>query len=196
MDEIKSAFERAMEKVEKIEKASEPELLKWKYVPEGQILAVRYLKDEFNLAVEVGKYEDKTKHFIVEGAEEILLRNINLPSNDFARKNNKKAMEAIKALKRDKAGVENVYSKIRRIFAHYEQEGEQQKRQAYEMLKQDFQAKVQQAIQKQGGLPAGAKINIESQPQFQQEWRMVLTQLDSQYQKLLEEYKQEIMSIR
>jgi hypothetical protein len=196
MGEIKSAFEKAMEKVERIEKASEPELLRWKYVPEGQKLAVRYLRDECNLAVEVGKYEDKTKHFIVEGAEEILLRNINLPANDFARKNNKKAMEAIKALKRDKTGVENVYSKIRRIFTHYEQEGDQQRRHAYEMLKQDFQVKVQQAIQKQGGLPVGAKINIESQPQFQQEWRMVLTQLDSQYQKLLEEYKQEIMSIR
>ena len=196
MDEMKSAFEKAMEKVEKIEKASEGELLKWKYIPEGQRLAVRYLKDECNLAVEVGKYEDKTKRFIVEGAEEILLRNINLPANYFARKNNKKAMEAIKALKRDKAGVENVYSKIRRIFAHYEQEGEQQRRQAYEMLRQDFQGKIQQAIQKQGGLPAGAKINIESQPQFQQEWRMVLTQLDSQYQKLLEQYKQEIVSIR
>jgi len=196
MDEMKSAFEKAMEKVEKIEKASEGELLKWKYIPEGQRLAVRYLKDECNLTAELGKYEDKAKRFIVEGAEEILLRNINLPANYFARKNNKKAMEAIKALKRDKAGVENVYSKIRRIFAHYEQEGEQQRRQAYEMLRQDFQGKIQQAIQKQGGLPAGAKINIESQPQFQQEWRMVLTQLDSQYQKLLEQYKQEIVSIR
>ncbi len=196
MDEMKSAFEKAMERVGKIEKASEEELLRWKYVPEGQRLAVKYLKDECNLTVELGKYGDEAKHFIVEGAEEVLLRNINLPANDFARKSNKKAMEAIKALKRDKAGVENVYSKIRRIFAHYEQEGEQQRRQAYEMLKQDFQAKIQQAIQQQGGLPVGAKINVENQPQFQQEWRMVLTQLDSQYQKLLEEYKQEITSIR
>ena len=105
-------------------------------------------------------------------------------------------MEGIKVLKRDKAGLENVYSKIRRIFGHYEQEGEQQRRQAYEMLKQDFQAKIKQAIQQQGGLPMGAKIDIERQPQFQEEWRRVLIQLDSQYHKLLGEYKKEIVSLR
>jgi len=43
MGEIKSAFERAMERVEKLEKPSEEEVLKWKYVPEGQKLAAEYL---------------------------------------------------------------------------------------------------------------------------------------------------------
>jgi DNA integrity scanning protein DisA with diadenylate cyclase activity len=126
----------------------------------------------------------------------VLLRSIGLAINELAKKNNRRAMEAIKALKRDKAAVENVYSKMRRIFNHYEQEGEQQRRQAYEMLKQDFQMRIQQAIQQQGGLPMGAKIDIESQPQFQEEWRRTLAQLDSQYQKLLEEYKREILGIR
>lgn len=195
MGEIKSAFEKAMERVEKIGKASEEEVIKWKYIPEGQKLAVRYLKDECNLTVELGKYEDKAKPLVTQGAEEVLLRNINLPANDVAKKNNKKVMEAIKALKRDKGGVENVYSKIRNIFSHYEQEGEQQRRQAYGMLKQDFQTKIQQ-LMKQQGLSMGANINVESQPQFQEEWRRVLARMDSQYYKLLDEYKQEIVHIR
>jgi hypothetical protein len=196
MGEIKSAFEKAMEKVEKIGEASEEELMKWKYTPEGQRLAVEYLKEECNLTAELGKYKDEEKPFVAKGAEEVLLRSIDLAINELAKKNNRRAMEAIKALKRDKAAVENVYSKMRRIFNHYEQEGEQQRRQAYEMLKQDFQMRIQQAIQQQGGLPMGAKIDIESQPQFQEEWRRTLAQLDSQYQKLLEEYKQEILGIR
>jgi len=195
MGEIKSAFEKAMEKVENLGKASEEELMRWKYIPEGQKLAVSCLKDECNLAVEVGKYGDKEKPIVTEGAEEILLRNINLPVNDFAKKSNKKAMEAIKALKNDKGGVENVYSKIRHVFSHYEQEGEQQRKQSYEMLKQDFQAKIQQVMRQQG-LPAGANIDVERQPQFQEEWRRVSSQLDSQYYKLLDEYRQEITSIR
>ena len=196
MGEIKSAFEKAMEKVEKIGEASEEELMKWKYTPEGQRLAVEYLKEECNLTAELGKYGEETKRFVVEGAQEVLLRSIGLPLNEFAKKNSRRAMEAIKALKRDKASVENVYSKMRRIFAHYEQEGEQQRRQAYEMLKQDFQLKIQQAIQQQIGVPAGVKIDVERQPQFQEEWRRILAQMDSQYQKLLEEYKQEILDIR
>jgi hypothetical protein len=196
MGEIKSAFEKAMEKVANIGEASEEELMKWKYTPEGQRLAVAYLKEECNLTTELGKYKEEEKRFVAQGAEEVLLRSTGLPKNELAKKNNRRAMEAIKALKRDKASVENVYSKMRRIFSHYEQEGEQQRRQTYEMLKQDFQLKIQQAIQQQTGVPAGVKIDVERQPQFQEEWRRTLAQLDSQYQKLLEEYKQEILDIR
>ena len=196
MGEIKSAFEKAMERVEKIGEASEKEIARWKYIPEGEKLAARYLKDEGNLTAELGKYGEEAKHFVIEGAEEVLLRNIDLPLNDLAKKNSRRAMEAIKTLKKDKGSVENVYSKMRRIFSHYEQEGEQQKRQAYEGLRQDFHARIEQAIRQQGGLPAGANINVESHPQFQEEWRRVLAQLNSQYYKLLEEYKQEITGIR
>jgi hypothetical protein len=91
--------------------------------------------------------------------------------------------------------VENVYTKLRRIFNHYEQEGEQQRRQAYEAVKRDVEAKMQQAIQQQLGVAGSMKINVETQPQFQQEWRRALAQLESQYLKLLDECKQEISSI-
>jgi len=195
MDEIKSAFEKAMERIEGIGEASEEETMKWKFVPEGQKLAAMCLKEECNLAVELNKYRDKEKPFIIQGAEEVLLRNIGVPENDLAKKNNKKAMEAIKSLKKDKGAVENVYSKIRNVFSHYEQEGQQQKKQAYEMLKQDFYSKIQQVMRQQG-VPAGANIDIERQPQFQEEWRRVSAQLDSQYYTLLNEYKQEIINIR
>ena len=195
MDEIKSAFERAMERVNDIGEASAEEKMKWKYVPEGQKLAAMYLREECNLTVELNKYGDEEKPFVIHGTEEVLLRYIVLPENDLAKKNTKKAMEGIKALKNDKVNVENVYSKIRNIFSHYEQEGEQQRKQAYEMLKQDFQVKIQQLMRQQG-MPAGANVDIERQPQFQEEWRRVSSQLDSQYYNLLDEYKEEIKSIK
>ncbi|MBM4463128.1 MAG: hypothetical protein FJ012_07280 [Chloroflexi bacterium] len=196
MGEIKSAFERAMERVEKLEKPSEEEVLKWKYLPEGQKLAADYLREGGSLVAELGKHEEKAKRFVIKGAEEILLRNISLPINDVVRKNNKRAMDGIKAIKTDKGAIENVYSKMRRIFAHYENEGEQQRRQAYEGLRQDFQAGIEQAMRQQGNLPSGARVEAESHPQFREEWRNVLAQLDSQYLKLLDEYKQEIARIR
>ena len=98
-------------------------------------------------------------------------------------------------LKSDKIAVENVYSQLRHIFNHYMEQGEQQKKQAYETLKAEFESRVQQAVQQQLGLPAGIKIDVEKQPQFQEEWRKVQTQLDSQYYKLLDEYKQELLAI-
>jgi len=91
--------------------------------------------------------------------------------------------------------VENVYSKMRRIFNHYTEQGEQQKKQAYESLKAEFEAKMQQAVQQQLGSLMGVKIDVEKQPQFQEEWRRMQTQLDSQYLKLLDEYKQELSGI-
>jgi len=195
MDEIKSAREIAMEKVEKLGQATEEERLKWKYVPEGEKLAARYLKEDCNLVIELGEYEEKVRKYIVAGAGNILVRNINLPKNDLAKRNNKRAMEGLKSLKSDKVAVENVYSNLRHIFNHYVEQGGQQRKKAYETLKTEFEAKVQQAMQQQLGLITGFKIDVEKQPQFQEEWRQMQTQLDSQYYKLLDDYKQELLSI-
>jgi hypothetical protein len=121
--------------------------------------------------------------------------NIDLPRNDAAIKNSKKAMDGLKAIIDDKVSAENVFSKIRRIFEHYTGQGEQQKKQAYESLKAEFTTRIQQAMQQQLGPFVRAKIDVESQPEFHGEWRKVQTQLDSQYYKLLDEYKQELLNI-
>jgi len=195
MGEIKSALEIAMEKVEKLGGVTEEERLKWKYVPEGEKLAVRYLKQDLNLLAELSRYEENARKYVIDGAQDILTRNINLPKNDSARRSNKRAMEGLKILKNDKVSVENVYSRIRRIFDHYVEQGEQQRKQAYESLKAELEDKIMQAVKQQLGSFAGIKVDVESQPQFQEEWRKVQAQLDLQYIKLLDEYKQELSAI-
>jgi len=124
MDDIKSALELAMEKIEKLGKATDEERLKWKYVPEGERLAVRYFKQDCNLEVELSQYEETARRYVIEGADDILIRNINLPKDDLAKRNNKRAMDGFKNLKNDKVAVGNVYSKMRRIFNHYAEQGE------------------------------------------------------------------------
>ncbi len=195
MDEIKSALEIAMEKIEKLGEATAEERLEWKYVPEGEKLAAEYLKEDCNLAAELSKYGEKERKYVTEGAANILIRNINLPRNDITKKSNRRTMDGLKDLRSDKISVENVYSKIRRIFSHYTEQGEQQRKQAYDALKADFEAKIQQAVQQQMGSSAGIKIDVESQPQFQEEWLKLRAQIDSQYLKLLDEYKQELSAI-
>lgn len=184
-----------MEKVEKLGEATDEERLRWKYVPEGEKLAAGYLKQDCNLVVELGKYEDKVRRYIIEGVGEVLIRNIDLPASDLAKRNSKRAMDGLKTLKSDKVAVENVYSKIRSLFDHYVEQGEQQRKQAYESLKAEFGAKIQQALQQQFGSSMGIEMDVEGQPQFQEEWRRLQTQIDSQYLKLLEENKQELSSI-
>jgi len=195
MGDIKSALELAMEKIEKLGEVTEEERLRWKYVPEGEKLAARYIKEDFNLVAELSQYEESARRYIFEGAEDVLIRNINLPKDDLAKKNNKRAMDGLKNLKNDKVSVENVYSKLRHIFNHYMEQGEQQRKQAYQSLKAEIEAKIQQAVQQQLGLPTPVRIDVERQPQFQEEWRKVQAQLDSQYLKFLGEYKQELSNI-
>jgi len=195
MGDIKSAFEIAMEKVSRMEEPTEEEKLQWKYVPEGEKLAGRYLKEKVNLLAELKNYDEKVRKYIVSGASGILARNISLPINDYVKQTNKKAMDGLKIIKSDKVAVENLFSKIRYIFNHYEEQGEQQKKQAYESLKADLGAKIQQALQQQMGTMMGAKIDVEKQPQFQQEWRKLQQQIDGQYISHLNEYIRELIDI-
>ena len=195
MDDIKSALEIAMEKVGKLDEATEEERLKWKYVPQGEALAAKYLKEDCNLIVELRQYEENVRKYVIEGATEILARNLSLPKNDLIKKNNRRIMDGVKLLKNDKVSVENVYSRIRYLFNHYTEQGEQQRREAYQTLKTELEVKIQQAMQQQLGPLIGMKIEVEKQPQFQQEWRKIQTQLDSQYLTHLNEYKRELLDI-
>ena len=194
MSDMKSALEIAKEKMEKMGQPTEEERLKWKYAPEGEQLAVKYLEKDCNLVTEMSQYQENIRKYVAEGAADILIRNITLPKNDVAKKDNTRVMDGLKVLKSDKVGIENVYSRIRHIFSHYAEQGEQQRQEAYESLKAEFETKLQQAMQQQLGLSTGAKVNVEKQPQFQQEWRKVQSQLDSQYLNLLGEYKRELSS--
>jgi len=193
MGEIRSAREIALEKAEKLGKATKEELDRAKYIPEGEKLANNYLRNETNLMAELTKYPDGVRKYLVTGAQDVLVRNLDLPKGDFIKKRNKMVLAGLKVLKQDKASLENVFSKIRRLFEHYEGQGEQQRRQAYEMFKRDFEAKVRQVMQQQGMVGAG-RLDVERHPQFQDEWRQNVRQLDSQYLKLLEENRQEILS--
>jgi len=194
MGELKRAFDIAMERAEKLGKASPEEIRKRDLVPQGEKLAAQYLKGQCDLTVELSKYDDEARGYVAESVKKVLLRNLDVPKNEVVKRTNRRAMEGIKSLKDDKGGVENVYSKLRRLFKHYEDEGAQQRSQAYEELKQDFYRNLQQLAHQQG-MPTGISINVESHPQFQEQWRLTLTKLDAQYHTLMEEYKLEIERI-
>ena len=91
MGDMKSAHEIAMAKVAEIGEATEEERLRWKYVPEGEKLAARYLESNRKPAYEIGHYDEKARKYVTAGAVDIILRTINLPKSDLAKRNNKKA---------------------------------------------------------------------------------------------------------
>ncbi len=99
MADIKSAWEIAQEKLAKIEEATPEERLRWKYIPEGERLAARFLKEDINLTAEINQYPDENaRKCISQGVEDVLIRNIHLPSSDAVKKTNKRVMDTIKSL--------------------------------------------------------------------------------------------------
>ena len=195
MREIKSSFEIAMERASRLGEATDDERLRWKYLPEGEKLALRYLRGEASLVGELSRYEKKAKGYVIKGAEEIFLGNINLPRADDTKRTNKIAMEGLKVIKNDKVDVENVFSRIRHVFNHYVEQGEQQKKQAYESLKAEFGNRMKQAAQEQLGTVTGINIDVENHPQFQEEWRRTQARLNLQYITHLDECKKELADI-
>ncbi len=194
MGEIKSAWEKALEKVEKLGKPSEEELKSLEYVPLGNTLAARYLKEaDFDLETELVRYKGSgVRKYIIEGIQEILIRNIVLPRNEQHKELTKKAMNGLKLIKQNQKQLQSVFDLIENLFHYYEQA----RRQAYWQLRQNFEDKLQEvtkAIQQQ----LGAKVTIqpELQPQFQEEWRKLSAQLDAQYEKVLDQHKEQILKI-
>jgi hypothetical protein len=195
MGDIKSAREIAMEKIDKIGEATEEERFEWKYLPEGEKLAARYLKQGADLSAELSKFDKKSARYVITGVSNVLIKNIIIPKDEAEKKIAKQAMDGIKIVKTDKARVEAVLNQIRHVFNHFSEQGDKQIKQAYASLKADFSAKVEQALRQQGQNMAGIRIDIEKQPQFQEEWRKVKIQLEGQYEQVLSEYKKELMAI-
>ena len=198
MGRIKSSAEIIQEKLAAIGDATEEERLQWKVAPEGEKIAARFLKEDVNLKDEIAKYDGKAQDIYISSIIDVLMRNITLPRNEVMRKTTQKAMDGIRLLKKDKVAVDKIYAKIKKIFDHYEQNAERQKKDAYESLKREFEQRFMEAIRQQTGISGNAriKIDVERQPQFQEEWQHLQSQLESQYVNLLEEYKKELEAVK
>jgi hypothetical protein len=194
MGEIKSAFEKAMEKVEKMGKPSEEELKRLQHLPAGNTLAAKYLNDEkFNFEAELAKHKGTgARPYIVEGALEIFLRNITLPHDEREKMLTGRALTGIRFIKENKKQLDGIYEHIKNIIGYYEQT----RQHTFAQFKKDFETKIKenpQMLQQLSG--RGGNVEAQLQMQFQDEWRRASQELDSKYEKALEEQKQMIQSI-
>jgi hypothetical protein len=193
---MKSAWERALEKTEKLGKLTEDELRRIEYLPIGNRLAAKYLELERpnnELDAELTKHKGTgVRKYIIEGAQETFLRNISLPHNDRDKHVAKKAMAGLKLLKENKNQLDAIFERIENLFNYYEQA----RQQSFAQFKQSFEDKVKRAapaLQQQ--MKNAAALEAGLQQQFQEEWRRVSGQLESQYEKALEEHKEQLLKV-
>ncbi len=191
--EIKSAFEKAMERVKDLEAPSDEKRLEWKGVPEGNRLAAAFLRGEGDIGAAVAKEGDEVKSFVLRGIVDVLSVNIQLPKHEVARKATLKALDGLRAVFGEQK-VDDLAGRVNYVCEQYTTHGEQQRQQVFEQLKQQFAARVQDAMRRQG-VAGQPPANIEATPEFQSEWMRVRIRLDEQYEGHLQGFREEIKAL-
>lgn len=186
MEEIKSAFERAWERAERL-KVEEDKLKELKYEPEGAKLAAQFLKGDVDLAEALNGYESEVKSYVQKGAEAVLLSNITLPRTERHKLETKKALEGLRIIKRDRSRLAQISERMEGLFAIYERE----RQSLYENVRMEFEMALRQALQQQG-IEVRARLQVERQPEFQSRWREVSAKLDLSYEEKLKVLKADV----
>lgn len=194
MGKMKSAWEKAQEKVEKLGNLTEEEIKQLKCVPIGNKLAAKYLQDSaYDLDAELTKYKGTgLRKYIAQGAQEIFMHNIILPQNERDKQINKQALAGLRIVKENKNQLATILDRIINLLNYYEQA----RQQTYTQFKKGFEARLQessQSLQKRPGNPASLEAQLQAQ--FQSEWLNISSQLSTQYEKVLEEHKQHVQKI-
>jgi hypothetical protein len=199
MADMPSAQEIAQARIAAVGEATDIDKLRWKYHPEGERVAVKYLKEGADFTAEANRLPEEAQPFFKAGVETVLLANLALPKTDALQARNKKVIEGELTLKKDKAATTRVLNQVKQIFSHYTDQGAKQRETAFDTLKEQYELKIKKALSKQLGAKNKEEdlgINVEGLPEFQEEWRVVAAQLEGQYLKLLEEFKHELMRIK
>jgi hypothetical protein len=194
MGEMKSAWQIAMEKADKLGKVSPDELNSIKYVPQGNKIASQFLiDDKTDLSAELSKFEaEDAVKFVKKGLEEIFLINIGLPRNDEEARRTTRSMTGLRLIKENKKQLESIFGLINNLLNQYKVALQQ----TYAEFKKNAEGAIQQAsrtMQPQ----RGEQMTMEQklQMQLQEEWRQIHSELDSQYEKALQEHKQKIREL-
>ncbi|APV44091.1 hypothetical protein Dform_00736 [Dehalogenimonas formicexedens] len=195
MGEIRSAKEIAAERLKDIGEITEEDRLRWKFVPAGEKLGQRYMSERLDIEGELATFDDKQLPFVKQGMTQSLLIYLDLPRNETIETRNYKVMEGLMQIKEDKQSAATALGQLQRVFEHYAQQGEAQRAQAKQTLKNKFEQSLKQALRAQGKAYPD-QVNVEQFPQFEEEWRRTLAQMEQQYVKSLDEIKKHLAQIQ
>ncbi len=187
MGEIKSTLEIAMEKAEKIGRASKEEIKREELIKQGRRLAARFLQEkDFSLAEELARLEPNDRPLILKGAVDTLLYNIVFPKDEQDLQELRRVLEGLVIIFAQFPEVRKLAQEVEKLLSLYYQHYQQ----LYEQFKQQFQAQalqMEEALSQQLG--AQVKVPPEMTPQFQEEWRKVKDKLQQQFKPQLEYLK-------
>jgi hypothetical protein len=190
MAEIKSTMDLVLERAARIGKASSDELRLDEARKKGIQLAVQYLDGSLQDPLEAVRDQEKTMQVsVLKGMAETMLRNIFLPRDEMQQGRTEKAVKGIIALEGGSGEIAAICGELTNILGGYMQHREQLRGQLEEQIKQQYENLMAQQPEMQR---QGVRVDPAQQPKFHEEWSRIETELNSQYNKALEQFKQQI----
>ncbi|MGW8161381.1 MAG: DUF6657 family protein [Desulfobulbales bacterium] len=190
MAEIKSTMNLVMERAARIGKASREELQQEEMKKKGMHLAVDFLDGKLDkLGEATSGFDTSAQSRIRQGAAEIILRNIFLPRDDIQQQRAEQAIRGAIDLSGGAGDVVSICRELQTILGGYNQHREQIRSQLEEQIRMQYE---QLLAQQQGMRSEHAKFDPTLQPKFQEEWNRIEGELNSQYNKALDQMKMQL----
>lgn len=185
MAEIKSTLEKVLERAAAMGRASQEEMQAEEQEKKGMRLAADYLQGQ---ELDLSEIIEQTQGagLVKRGLVQVFLRNISLPRNsDLSRA--ERAMQGLLEMARGSADLASVFRDMKGILDHYQNHLKEVRQQ----LEDAFRQQLEQAMNRQTGQQdLGLKINPALHPKFQEEWTRIKSDLDGQYNKVLQQHKE------
>jgi hypothetical protein len=185
MAEIKSTLEKVMERAAAMGRASQEEIQTEEKEKEGMRMAADYLQGK---EVDFSGIMEATgvSALVKKGLVLVFLRNIILPRDDEQQRA-EKAMQGLLELAKGSGDLESVFRDMKGILEHYQQH----KKEVHQQVEDAFRQQMEQALAQQTGQKGlGMKMDPMMHPKFQEEWSRVKSDLDSQYDNVLQKHKE------
>ena len=195
MAEIKSALELALEKAERLGRASPEEMARSQYQDRGRQWAVQFLKEDLtgeDLVKELKKLPAPSHDSVLIAIKEVFLRNVTLPREETLDPREARALEGLLAVARNPKAMAGLKVEVER----FNQELLQVRHQVYQQLKARYGAglgNMQRAMEAKTG--QRVRLEAEQIPQFQEEWLQFLTNLTQQFEPRLEALKARMLQV-
>lgn len=182
MSDIKSAYEKAMERFKDVE-PDHISLKKNKFLDKGKHICVQKMQgEEVDIAKNIDEITGEEKTYFVEGIAEALSSQIVLPSNDFD-------MQKIPILKEISGEISNNEQSLHELFdkfAAISKEYLDAKTELAEQLKAQYMQMMQQQGQTGGAMdPNLLKAMQEQMKQLETHFQPMMTQLKQALRQLL-----------
>lgn len=188
MAEIRSTLEMVMERAARMAAEHEGKASDDLLVKEGMKLAAEYMNTgNADLAGAITSRSEAERAPFVKGILDTLLRNITLPRDESIAENAEKALDAVNTLTDGASG--DICSELHQLLGQYGQHKEQVTNQLDDAIRNQL---VQQYAQQGREIADPSTINPAMHPQYAEEMKRMMSDLNSQYIQAFDQRKEMI----